>query len=230
LLRDRFALPDDAFDQIEQLRIIIGHMLGPRPEATLNLLDTPTLTQSEIENALAGLNAPTQQALPAEIRPEDLRPQNLRPEDLSPKAPPPPLALEPPARRSLFSIIRTGTGPGPNFQAAPARTPAENANTAPAEIVLNLPLPEAAAPTAILSEPTPEPSAGTDATPPECAPVASRRPYGAPIAAAAAAAPETATADEPAPALTAAAPPAAATASTHAETQPAPKRRSRHPT
>jgi AcrR family transcriptional regulator len=70
-LRERFTLPPDQLEPLEQQRRIIGHLVGGNTwEATLALLDCPTLSPDTIESMLA---AGAQTATPQPAAPEPRR-------------------------------------------------------------------------------------------------------------------------------------------------------------
>ncbi len=94
LIRDRHLLPPDEAAPLEALRASIGDILaGPHAIAALALLDTPELTQTEIETALAALTAP---AAPAHQARPAAKPRLVHPQHPPQHAPAPHLPNGPP--------------------------------------------------------------------------------------------------------------------------------------
>jgi AcrR family transcriptional regulator len=102
LVQDRFFLAADLLQDIDMLRGIVGRMLGGEEwEATLNLLDTPSLSREKIENALAGLHGqPPRQA----TEPEQYSAAAAAQPDSTPA--PEPVDSTVPVRATLFARLR----------------------------------------------------------------------------------------------------------------------------
>ena len=113
-MRERFTLPDDELEPLEQARRMIGFMLaGEHWETALHLLDTHHLGEAQIEVMLAALD----QAKQPEARPQSVEAESA-PEALHPAEP-----QDAPARN-----LPAATEPGP---AKPPRVPATTGQPAP---------------------------------------------------------------------------------------------------
>jgi AcrR family transcriptional regulator len=91
LIRDRHLLPPDEAAPLEALRASIGDILaGPHAIAALALLDTPELTPTQIETALAALtNPPTPTQQTGQPQPPLGKPRLVHPQHPAQHAPAP---------------------------------------------------------------------------------------------------------------------------------------------